>query len=406
MELKNSGFYFDSVDFLSKFISCSTLMISCLSISGIFLNAHWLYGIATLTFLIQFITWIAMYYRADYSAKAISIKRLEMLRGIIGEDNFYRERLYIDGDAESNNGIHAEKLTLLIQENAYWNSVLYIKAFQHKLWHLLATILLLIFVIIIMYTTLTDNLDFQYSRTIFGILVINNFYNLFSEASGFFRAHNEMKKIDNFIEINNRNASKHLPYIYSKYEHEIFTAPSINRGIYLKYSAKIKKSWTKRLYNKNNFQSKKLIDAVTELTLLFQPITEEWYVTGGTNRYLRGVQIHANDIDVITTEKGANEICKLINPSSNGKLYKTTSENIKSFYFTFTLKGINIEIMGDPENKNELGWNENKKWKKNQDSLSLNGIEIPCLTLSYEIEINKEIGNFNAFKDASYMDNY
>ncbi|OMQ20884.1 nucleotidyltransferase domain-containing protein [Serratia oryzae] len=406
MALKNSGFYFDKVDLLSKIIGCSTLTISCLSIFGVFLSAHWLFGIATITFIIQFITWLLMYFKTDYSAKAIATKRLEMLRGIIGEGNFYRERLYIDGDAENNNGFHAEKLTRLIQENAYWNSILYIKAFQCKLYSFIATILLLILIIITMYATLTDNLDFQYSRTIFGILVINNFYNLFSEVSGFYRAHNEMKKIDNFIEINDRNAPKYLSYIYSKYEHEIFTAPSIKKSIYLKYSAKIKRSWIQRLYNKNNFQSKKLIDAVTELTLLLQSITEEWNITGGANRYLRGVQIYANDIDIITTEKGANEICKLIYPSFNGKLCKTTSENIKSFYFTFMFKGINIEIMGDPENKNELGWRENKKWKKNQDSLSLNGIDIPCVSLEYEVEINQEIGNCNAFKDASYLDDF
>ncbi|MXP60188.1 nucleotidyltransferase domain-containing protein [Pantoea sp. Taur] len=406
MELKNSGFYFDKVDLLSKFISYLTLIISCLAICGIFLNAFWLYGIATLTLLMQLITWFAMYYRSDYATKAISIKRLEMLRGVIGEENFYRERLYIDGNAESNNGVHADKLTLLIQENAYWNSILYFKAFQYKLYHLLMTIFLLTFFILLMYTTLTDGLEFQYSRAIFGILVINNFYNLFSDAYGFFRAHNEMKKIDNFIEINNRNASKYLPYVYSKYEHEIFIAPSINKSIYLKYGSKVKKSWIMRLYNKNNFQSKKLIDALMELSSKFQCITEEWCITGGANRYLRGVQIYANDIDIITTEKGANEICKLVNPGSNGKLYKTTSENIKSFYFTFKLKGISIEIMGDPENKNESGWIENKKWQKNQDSLSLNGIEIPCMSLSYEIEINKEIGNFNAFKDVNYMDHH
>ncbi|HDU5373992.1 TPA: hypothetical protein RFV06_005370, partial [Klebsiella quasipneumoniae subsp. similipneumoniae] len=142
MKLKNSAFYFDKVDSLSKFINFSTFIISCLSIAGIFLNAHWLYGIATVTFVIQLITWFAMYYRTDFSAKAIATKRLEMLRGIIGEDNFYRERLYIDGDAEdNNNNDNYEKLTLLIQENAYWNSILYIKIFHYKLCYLLVTIL-------------------------------------------------------------------------------------------------------------------------------------------------------------------------------------------------------------------------------------------------------------------------
>lgn len=135
-----------------------------------------------------------MHFKTSYAAKAIETKRLEMLRGIIGEENFYRERLYIDGNAENKNGFRAERLITLIQENAYWNSILYIKAFQQKLFYLLLTILLLVSIIIIMYTTLTDNLDFQYSRAIFGMLVINNFYNLFSEVSGFFNAHNEMKK--------------------------------------------------------------------------------------------------------------------------------------------------------------------------------------------------------------------
>ena len=403
MELKNSAFYFDKVDSLSKFISFSTFIISCLSIAGIFLNAHWLYGIATLTFVIQLITWFAMYYRTDFSAKAIATKRLEMLRGIIGEDNFYRERLYIDGDAEDNNN-YDEKLTLLIQENAYWNSILYIKTFHYKLCYLLVTILALILIIIIMYASVTDNLDFQYSRAIFGILIINNFYNLFSEVSGSLRAHHEMKKIDDFIEMNKHKSPKYLSYIYSKYEHEIFVAPSINKGIYLKNNERIKRSWIRRIYNKNNFQSEAFIDAVTGLTSLLQPITDEWNITGGANRYLRGVKTYANDIDIITTEKGANEICKLISQDFNGNLYKTTSGNIKSFYFTFTYKGITIEIMGDPENKDELGWRENKKWKKNQDHILLNGIKIPCVSLVYEIEINKQIGNYNAFKEAGFMD--
>lgn len=402
MESKNSAFYFDKVDSLSNFISFSTFIISCLSIAGIFLNAHWLYGIATLTFVIQLITWFAMYYRTDFSAKAIATKRLEMLRGIIGEDNFYRERLYIDGDAEDNNNYDGEKLTLRIQENAYWNSILYIKIFHYKLYYLLLTILVLILIVIIMGVSVIDNLDFQYSRTIFGILIINNFYNLFAEVSGSLRAHHEMKKIDDFIEMNKHKTLKYLSYIYSKYEHEIFVAPSINKGIYLKNNEHIKRSWTQRIYNKNNFQSEKLIDAVTGLTLLLQPITDEWNITGGANRYLRGVQTYANDIDIITTEKGANEICKLISQDFNGNLYKTTSGNIKSFYFTFTYKGIAIEIMGDPENKDELGWHENKKWKKNQEHILLNSIKVPCVSLVYEIEINEQIGNCNAFKDADF----
>ncbi|WP_353614517.1 nucleotidyltransferase domain-containing protein [Mangrovibacter phragmitis] len=404
MELKKSAFYFDKVDFLSKCISFATFIISCLSIAGIFLNSHWLYSIATFTFLIQLITWIAMYYKTDYAAKAISTKRLEMLRGIIGEDNFYRERLYIDGDAEDDNNHHYEKLTLLIQENAYWNSILYIKTFHDKLCYLLVTIFALILIIIIMYASVTDNLDFQYSRTIFGILVFNNFYNLFSEASGSLRAHHEMKKIDDFIEINKHKSPNFVSYIYSKYEHEIFVAPSINKGIYQKNNERIRHSWIQRLYNKNNFQSEKFINAVTGLTSLLQPITDEWNITGGANRYLRGVQIYANDIDIITTEKGANEICKLITQNFNGNLYKTTSGNIKSYYFTFTYKGITIEIMGDPENKDELGWHKNKEWEKNQDYILLNGIKVPCVSLDYEIEINKQIGNYNAFKDTGFMD--
>ncbi|MDM3339764.1 hypothetical protein OGV62_20515 [Citrobacter sp. Cb043] len=406
MESKNSSFYFDKVDYLSKCINLSTLLISCFSITGVFLDSQWLYTIATLTFIIQLATWLAMHFKTDYSAKAIATKRLEMLRGIIGEENFYRERLYIDGDAENKDSINAVKLANLIQENSYWNSILYIKAFQHKRRFFLVTIFLLIFLIVIMYTTLTDNLDFQYSRAIFGILVINNLYNLYAETSGFFRAHTEMKKIDDFIEINKGSAFKYLPYIYAKYEHDIFTAPSINKSIYLKHSENIKKSWNMRLYNKNNFQSKILIDTITELATLFQSIKNEWCITGGANRYLRGVQIYANDIDIITTEKGANEISKLIDQNSNSELCKTSSGNIKSFYFTFVLKGISIEIMGDPENKDELGWHENKKWRHSQDSILLNGIRVPCVSLDYEIKINQEIGNYNAFKDGSHLNRH
>ncbi|MDL4585388.1 hypothetical protein QRZ28_26445 [Raoultella ornithinolytica] len=62
--------------------------------------------------------------------------------------------------------------------------------------------------------------------------------------------------------------------------------------------------------------------------------------------------------------------------------------------------------MGDPENKDEFGWYENKKWKKNQERILLNGIKVPCVSLVYEIEINKQIGNYNAFRDTDLMDFY
>ena len=44
--------------------------------------------------------------------------------------------------------------------------------------------------------------------------------------------------------------------------------------------------------------------------------------------------------------------------------------------------------------------------EENQESLLLNGVEIPIVSLDYEIEINQEIGNYNAFKDTCYLENY
>lgn len=44
--------------------------------------------------------------------------------------------------------------------------------------------------------------------------------------------------------------------------------------------------------------------------------------------------------------------------------------------------------------------------EKNQERILLNGIKVPCVSLVYEIEINKQIGNYNAFRDTDLMDFY
>lgn len=118
----------------------------------------------------------------------------------------------------------------------------------------------------------------------------------------------------------------------------------------------------------------------------------EWALTGSTGHALQGVPVEPNDIDLQTDERGAREI---MDEFSNVKeeLTYVESENMKSYLGTLEIEGIEVEVMGDVQKRLDTGeWETPIDVTEHRNFVSFDGIQVPVLSLEYEIEAYRRLG--------------
>lgn len=119
----------------------------------------------------------------------------------------------------------------------------------------------------------------------------------------------------------------------------------------------------------------------------------DWAITGGCNLYIRNIISNTNDIDIISSKKGSYEIQKKMCAYMIKNVEYSTHANIRSFFGQADAHGCHIDIMGDPENLIGGMWFPNKKWHNNIEYIVSGKLSLPCISLEYELKINKIIGN-------------
>lgn len=119
-----------------------------------------------------------------------------------------------------------------------------------------------------------------------------------------------------------------------------------------------------------------------------------WILIGSTNLAVQGVNIKANDIDILTTKEGAYKIEEALHEFCIEPVHYKESTKFNSHYGLFIINGIEIEVMGDIENfrpKGEL-WGEKSNFKKHY--IEFHEITIPCAKLEQEYYAYIKMGRF------------
>lgn len=392
----NSSGLFDKAEKKNTSINQCIFSIVFLSLLGIFFNGGWLYVTVASTFFLQLLVWRLMYQKSGILIKARAVKRLEDLRNILGDACYSREYTNLNMIPKKSN--HDRTFIIRkIEENIFWNSKLYYYLYKAKCFYFVFIAMALLILFFVLYYNFKEGDNYQFIRSVFVLLLISNAYDIFSDFMGASRAYKEMDKLSDFIEINKSNSLAMLPYIYSRYDFEISIAPPISNKIYLDNYDKIKMLWSERLINTKYGDVNNVLLAIKSIANMIHAIDEKWAITGGANRFIQGSQINANDIDIITTEKGVAEIRKILLPNENNEIFRTELGNIRSVYFTCEILGFKIEVMGCPENYNGFIWVKNNFWDRYISEIIVDDIKVPCMSMLYEEKMNKLIGNFNAF---------
>jgi len=138
---------------------------------------------------------------------------------------------------------------------------------------------------------------------------------------------------------------------------------------------------------KKNIEALKIISKKTENKNLL------WVVIGSTNLAMQGVDVKANDIDILTDKKGALEFNKILAEFTVNPVEYKESEKFKSHIGLFKIKGVEVEIIGELKNKIPEGdlWSETTSLSK-RTIIQFKGMKIPVIPLEQELFAYTKLG--------------
>ena len=117
------------------------------------------------------------------------------------------------------------------------------------------------------------------------------------------------------------------------------------------------------------------------------PSNIKWAVDGSTSLALQGIDITPHDIDILTDREGAIMIQESLNKYNVVPISHSSNEKYDSYFGTFEVKGIKVEVMGD------LRVFRSGKWSTLQNpstidiaNRNLEGVSIPVVSVKSQTE--------------------
>ena len=124
-----------------------------------------------------------------------------------------------------------------------------------------------------------------------------------------------------------------------------------------------------------------------------------WVIGGSLALKLKGLDVEIKDIDLFTDEEGAYEIERLLAEYLVMKVSLTTKDNIRSHYGILNIHGIEVEIIGHIEFKDERNvWEAGRKLKEVIEFVEYEGLRIPIMKIESQLKGYKKIGRKDKIK--------
>ncbi len=117
------------------------------------------------------------------------------------------------------------------------------------------------------------------------------------------------------------------------------------------------------------------------------PSNIKWAVDGSTSLALQGIDVTPHDIDILTDREGAIRIQESLKNYNVVPISHSSNEKYDSYFGTFKVKGIKVEVMGD------LRVFRSGKWSTLQNpstvdivNTNLEGVSIPVVSVKSQTE--------------------
>ena len=117
------------------------------------------------------------------------------------------------------------------------------------------------------------------------------------------------------------------------------------------------------------------------------PSNIKWAIDGSTSLALQGIDVTPHDIDILTDHEGAIRIQESLKKYNVGPISHSSNEKYDSYFGTFKMKSIKVDVMGD------LRVFRSGKWSTPQNpstvditNTNLEGAPIPVVSLKSQTE--------------------
>ena len=131
--------------------------------------------------------------------------------------------------------------------------------------------------------------------------------------------------------------------------------------------------------------NKKLIDALKQIARDLSTHKIKWVLVGSLSLALQGVRIDPKDIDILTDKEGALKLNKIWEKYKIKNVEFGETDRFRSYFGKFRIKDIEVEVMGDLEEKLEGKWFSLAKRLESPKFIDVNGVKVPVSSLEDQL---------------------
>ena len=118
-----------------------------------------------------------------------------------------------------------------------------------------------------------------------------------------------------------------------------------------------------------------------------------WVLTGSLGLAIKGIPLTPHDIDIQTDRAGVVAFARLFADEMIKSPFFWESEHTKSWFAVFEIDGIQVEVMGDVQHRDEDGgWDEPPHLRALRLTIQVAEMRIPTLSLDFEEEAYRSMG--------------
>jgi len=118
-----------------------------------------------------------------------------------------------------------------------------------------------------------------------------------------------------------------------------------------------------------------------------------WVLTGSLGLVIKGIPLTPHDIDIQTDQAGVEAFARLFADEMVTPPYFRESEHTRSWFAVFEIDGIQMEVMGDMQHRDEDGgWDDPPNLRALRLTIQVAEMRIPTLSLDFEEEAYRSMG--------------
>lgn len=122
-----------------------------------------------------------------------------------------------------------------------------------------------------------------------------------------------------------------------------------------------------------------------------------WMLIGSANLSLQGVEIEADDLDILTDKKGIEEIDSLLSEFRTQKPVYSSTTVFKSLRGLYEIDDIQIDVVSNLQHNENKSWNKERNINK-KEFIDLDEVKIPIMPINEEYKAYVKMGRLEKAK--------